>query len=90
MEGGAGGGGGGGGGATPALAVGATPAYPQINIWPSPDQGTLASPYYYFVYWRLRRIVDAGTGVNVEDIPFRFQNCLIAGLASKLSLKLPW
>jgi hypothetical protein len=41
------------------------------------------------VYWRLRRIVDAGTGVNVEEIPFRFQNALIAGLASKLALKLP-
>ena len=70
-------------------AVAATPAYPQINVWPSPDQGTLASPYYYFVYWRLRRMVDAGTGVNVEDIPFRFQNALIAGLAAKLALKLP-
>ena len=69
--------------------VGATPAYPQINVWPSPDQGSLASPYYYFVYWRLRRMVDAGTGVNVEDIPFRFQNALIAGLAAKLALKLP-
>jgi hypothetical protein len=34
-------------------------------------------------------MVDAGTGVNVEDIPFRFQNALIAGLASKLALKLP-
>jgi hypothetical protein len=70
-------------------AVAATPAYPQINVWPSPDQGSLASPYYYFVYWRLRRMVDAGTGVNVEDIPFRFQNALIAGLAAKLALKLP-
>jgi hypothetical protein len=69
--------------------VGATPAYPQINVWPSPDQGTALSPFYYFVYWRLRRIVDAGTGVNVEEIPFRFQNALIAGLALKLSLKLP-
>ncbi len=68
--------------------VGATPAYPQINVWPSPDQGTLASPYYYFVYWRLRRIVDAGTGVNVEEIPFRFQNCMVAGLAYMLSIKL--
>jgi len=70
-------------------AVGATPAYPQINVWPSPDQGSLASPYYYFVYWRLRRIVDAGTGVNVEEIPFRFQNCMVAGLAYMLSMKLP-
>jgi hypothetical protein len=63
--------------------------YPQINVWPSPDQGTAESPYYYFVYWRLRRIYDAGNGANVEDIPFRFQNCLVAGLAYMLSVKLP-
>lgn len=69
--------------------VGATPKVPQINVWPSPDQGTLQSPYYYFVYWRLRRIVDAGNGVNVEEIPFRFQNALVAGLAYMLSMKLP-
>ena len=69
--------------------VGATPAYPQINVWPAPDQGSLQTPYYYFVYWRLRRIVDAGTGVNVEEIPFRFQNCLVAGLAYMLAMKLP-
>ena len=69
--------------------VGATPQVPQINVWPSPDQGTVSSPFYYFVYWRLRRMVDAGTGVNVEDIPFRFQNCMVAGLAYMLSVKLP-
>jgi hypothetical protein len=68
---------------------GATAAVPQINIWPSPDQGTLLSPYYYFVYWRMRRMVDAGTGVNAEDIPFRFQNALVAGLAYMISIKLP-
>ena len=68
---------------------GATPLYPQINVWPSPDQGTLASPYYYFVYWRMRRMYDAGDGTNVEDIPFRFQNCLVAGLAYMLATKLP-
>ena len=69
--------------------VGATPQVPQINVWPSPDQGTVSAPFYYFVYWRLRRMVDAGTGVNVEDIPFRFQNCMVAGLAYMLSMKLP-
>lgn len=66
-----------------------TPAVPQINVWPSPDQGSVEAPYYYFVYWRLRRIVDAGTGTNVEDIPFRFQNALVAGLAYMLAAKLP-
>jgi hypothetical protein len=69
--------------------VGATPQAPQINVWPSPDQGTVSAPFYYFVYWRLRRMVDAGTGVNVEDIPFRFQNCMVAGLAYMLAMKLP-
>jgi hypothetical protein len=63
--------------------------HPQINVWPSPDQGTQESPYYYFVYWRLRRMYDAGNGANVEDIPFRFQNALVAGLAYMLSVKLP-
>ena len=68
---------------------GATPKYPQINVWPAPDQGTVESPYYYFVYWRLRRMVDAGNGVNVEDIPFRFQEPLIAGLSYRLAMKVP-
>lgn len=69
--------------------LGATPAYPQINVWPSPDQGTVGNPYYYFVYWRMKRMVDAGTGANVEEIPFRFQNCLVTGLAHMLAMKLP-
>jgi hypothetical protein len=40
-----------------------------------------------FYYWRLKRIFDAGTGTNVVDIPFRFQNCLVAGLAYMLAVK---
>jgi hypothetical protein len=69
--------------------LGATSANPQINVWPAPDQGTSLNPYYVFYYWRLKRIYDAGNGVNVPDIPFRFQNCLVAGLAYMLSIKLP-
>jgi hypothetical protein len=64
-------------------------AHPQINVWPAPDQGTQANPYYVFYYWRLRRIFDAGNGVNAVDIPFRFTNALVAGLAYMLSMKLP-
>jgi hypothetical protein len=63
--------------------------YPQINVWPSPDQGSQSSPFYTFVYWRMRRIQDAGTGVTTQDIPFRFINCMVAGLAYYLSMKLP-
>jgi hypothetical protein len=69
--------------------LGATPKYPQINVWPAPDQGTALNPYYVFYYWRLKRIYDAGTGTNVIDIPFRFQNCLVAGLAYMLAVKKP-
>ncbi len=59
--------------------------YPNINVWPAPDQ----SEYYTFVYYRLRRILDAGGGVNTQDIPFRFLTCMVAGLAYYLSMKLP-
>jgi len=60
-------------------------ANPQINVWPAPDQNN----YYTFFYYRLRRIQDSGTGINTQDIPFRFLPCLVAGLAYHLSLKIP-
>lgn len=60
-------------------------AYPTINVWPTPDQ----SSYYTFVYWRMRRIQDAGNGTTTQDIPFRMLPCMVAGLAYYLSLKLP-
>lgn len=59
--------------------------YPQIHVWPKPDN----SQTYTFVYWRLRRIQDAGNGINGQDIPFRFLTCMVAGLAYYLSMKLP-
>ena len=60
-------------------------AHPQINVWPAPEQ----SDYYTFVYWRLRRIQDAGNGMTTQDIPFRFLPCMVAGLAYHLSKKVP-
>ena len=69
--------------------LGAVQQNPQINIWPAPNQGTVEAPYYYFVYWRLVRMPDAGNGINVEGIPFRFQNAIVAGLAYMLAVKLP-
>lgn len=59
--------------------------YPQIHVWPKPDN----SQTYTFVYWRLRRMQDAGNGVNGQDIPFRFLPCMVAGLAYYLSMKTP-
>lgn len=62
---------------------------PKINIWPVPDRGTQSAPYYTFVYWRLRRIQDTTTGITTPDIPFRFLNAMVAGLAYYLAFKLP-
>jgi hypothetical protein len=59
---------------------------PCINVWPTPNA---PGNQYTFVYYRLRRIQDAGTGVYVQDIPFRFIPCMVAGLAYQLSTKLP-
>lgn len=58
--------------------------HPQIYVWPTPEQ----SNYYTFVYWRMRRVQDAGNGTNTQDIPFRFLNCMVAGLAYYLSMKI--
>lgn len=58
--------------------------HPQIYVWPAPEQ----SNYYTFVYWRMRRVQDAGNGTNTQDIPFRFLNCMVAGLAYYLSMKI--
>ena len=59
---------------------------PCINVWPTPNS---PGNQYSFIYWRLRRIQDAGDGVNVEDMPFRFIPAMVAGLASYLAIKLP-
>lgn len=60
-------------------------ATPEITLYPVPD----ASASYTFVYWRLRRIQDAGGGTNTMDVPFRFVPCIVAGLAYHLCLKIP-
>jgi hypothetical protein len=56
---------------------------PAVTVWPTPD----GSQPYQFVYWRLRRTQDAGGGVNVMDVPFRFIPCMAAGLAYYMALK---
>ncbi len=58
---------------------------PTVTVWPTPD----GSQTYSFIYWRLRRIQDAGNGVNTMDVPFRFLPCMVAGLAYYLALKIP-
>lgn len=65
----------------------ATPAgiqYPTITVWPVPSDNS-----YTFVYWRLRRLQDAGNGDGTADIPYRFLPALTAGLAYQIAMKIP-
>jgi len=61
-------------------------AAPTVYIWP-----TASAPdgQYTLVYYRLRRLQNAGDGANTQDIPFRFLPALISGLAYFLSPKIP-
>lgn len=59
-------------------------AAPRVTVWPVPSDAT-----YTLYYWRLRRMQDAGTGVQTQDIPFRFLNCMVAGLAYFIGMKMP-
>lgn len=57
---------------------------PTITVWPVPDNAET----YTLLYWRLRRMQDAGNGVNTQDIPFRLLPAMVAGLAYYLSIKI--
>lgn len=59
---------------------------PSINVWPTPNA---PGDQYIFVYWRMRRMQDAGNGVTIQDIPFRLIPCLVAGLAFYVASKRP-
>jgi len=58
---------------------------PAVTVWPTPDNAQT----YQLVYWRLRRTQDAGGGVNIMDVPFRFIPCMAAGLSYYLAMKIP-
>ena len=61
------------------------PQLPAVTVWPTPDNSTP----YQFVYWRLRRVQDAGAGVSTADMNFRFLPALVAGLAYHIAVKVP-
>ena len=59
---------------------------PQITVWPVPDTSTT----YTLAYWYLKRMDDASTPASQTiEIPFRFYNALVAGLAYHIAMKRP-
>jgi hypothetical protein len=61
------------------------PQLPAVTVWPAPDNSTP----YQFVYWRLRRVQDAGAGAETADMNFRFLPALVSGLAYHIAVKVP-
>ena len=61
------------------------PQLPAVTVWPTPDSSTT----YQFVYYRLRRVQDAGAGSETADMNFRFLPCVVAGLAYHIAIKVP-
>jgi hypothetical protein len=61
------------------------PQLPVVTVWPTPD----GSQTYQFVYYRLRRVQDAGKGVETADMNFRFLPAVTAGLAYYIAMKVP-
>jgi len=57
---------------------------PHVNVWPVPNNDD-----YVLYYWRMRRVEDAGSGVQTADMNFRFFPCLVAGLAYYIAMKVP-
>lgn len=65
---------------------GATHQYDKLVLWPVPDR----SSYYTIVYYRMKRMADAGTGAtSTVEAPARFLPALITGLALKIAKKKP-
>ena len=59
---------------------------PCVNVWPTPSS---PGNQYTLVYYRMRRLQDAGDGSNTEDMPFRFIPAIAAGLAYHIATKIP-
>ena len=60
-------------------------ATPTVTLWPVPN----AAQAYQLIYWRMRRLEDAGTGVNTQDVVYRFYPAMAAGLAYYIAMKEP-
>jgi len=55
---------------------------PVVYVWQVPDNDS-----YSLVYWSINQLEDVTAGNQDADIPYRWSDCICAGLAAKLALK---
>ena len=56
---------------------------PVAYLWQVPDSSTA----YSLVYWSINQLEDITVSNQDADIPYRWSDCICAGLSSKLALK---
>ncbi len=57
---------------------------PQIYVWPVPENSTDD-----IIYWRFEQMDDVTLSQQDADVPYRWNDAICAGLAAKLSIKIP-
>ena len=55
---------------------------PNLYVWQIPDTSN-----YSIVYWSINQLEDITASNEEADVPYRWSDCICAGLASKLALK---
>ena len=55
---------------------------PVMYVWQVPDSNA-----YSLVYWSINQIEDIDASNQDADVPYRWSDCICAGLASKLAMK---
>ncbi len=58
---------------------------PVMNLWPVPNAGAAT---YQIVVWAQRHIMDVGTMTQEIEVPQRWYEAVVAGLAAKMALEL--
>jgi len=58
---------------------------PVMRIWPQP---TAASEHHTLVVWRHRHIMDVGTMAQEIEVPQRWVDAIVAGLAARLAMEI--
>jgi hypothetical protein len=59
---------------------------PRINLWPAPDA---ANAFSQVVIWRQRHVMDVGTLSQRLEIPARWFEAIVAGLAYRMAVETP-
>jgi hypothetical protein len=55
---------------------------PSLYVWQIPDSSS-----YSLVYWSINQLEDVNASNQEADVPYRWSDCICAGLASKLAMK---